>query len=253
MDQVEVGGFLRLYNRGGYVLDFSTNDFDTFCMDSIGVAPCQKYQLSKGKSLVAFCDEASPEDVEKLLFDMLTYYEFHCIHRPGEDKYRTVYEKCKQVFDREHNTVTIEAPAIVLVNRDYIKDISTRAIRDVENEEYDSAITKSRTLLEEVFCYVIEQKGEEPLQKGDIKKLYRQVKDLYNMHADAGMDRRINELLSGLEKIIDSIAEMRNKSSDAHGVGQKRINISEHHARLFVNSAMTMADFILSVGKEDRA
>ena len=122
MDKVEVGGFLRLYNRGGYVLDFSTNDFDTFCMDSVGVAPCQKYKLSKGKSLVAFCDEASPEDVEKLLFDMLTYYEFHCIHRPGEDKYRAVYEKCKQVFDREHNIVTIETPAIVLVNRDYIKE-----------------------------------------------------------------------------------------------------------------------------------
>ena len=27
----------------------------------------------------------------------------------------------------------------------------------------------------------------------------------------------------------------------------KRINIDEHHARLFVNAAMTMADFILSV------
>lgn len=68
------------------------------------------------------------------------------------------------------------------------------------------------------------------------------------MHADASMDRRVNELLSGLEKIIDAVAEMRNKSSDAHGVGQKRINIFEHHARLFVNSSMTLADFILSVG-----
>ena len=124
-------------------------------------------------------------------------------------------------------------------------------IRDVENGEYDSAITKSRTLLEEVFCFVIEKKQKEPSQKGDIKKLYKQVKELYNMHSDAGMDKRINELLSGLEKIIDAIAEMRNKNSDAHGVGQKRINISEHHARLFVNSAMTMADFILSVGGKE--
>ena len=37
-----------------------------------------------------------------------------------------------------------------------------------------------------------------------------------------------------------------NKDSDAHGVGANRISIEEHHARLFVNSAMTMADFILS-------
>ena len=48
-------------------------------------------------------------------------------------------------------------------------------------------------------------------------------------------------------KLIEAIAEMRNKDSDAHGVGANRISIDEHHARLFVNSAMTMADFILSV------
>ena len=40
---------------------------------------------------------------------------------------------------------------------------------------------------------------------------------------------------------------MRNKNSDAHGVGATRITIDEHHARLFANTAMTMADFILSV------
>ena len=40
---------------------------------------------------------------------------------------------------------------------------------------------------------------------------------------------------------------MRNKDSDAHGVGVKRIGLDEHHARLIVNASMTMADFILSV------
>ena len=35
-----------------------------------------------------------------------------------------------------------------------------------------------------------------------------------------------------------SIAERRNKDSDAYGVGANRIAIDEHHARLFVNAAM---------------
>lgn len=48
-----------------------------------------------------------------------------------------------------------------------------------------------------------------------------------------------------LQKTI--IAEMRNVGSDSHGVGAKRISIAEHHAKLFVNAAMIMADFILSV------
>lgn len=146
-------------------------------------------------------------------------------------------------------TITVEAPTVKGIDRNYIVNLSGRAMTDVTEGNYDSAITKSRTLLEEVFCYVIEKKGETPTESGDIGKLYSQVKQLYNMHQSKEMDKRINALLSGLEKILSSIAEMRNKGSDSHGVGARRINIAEHHARLFVNSAMTMADFILSVSE----
>lgn len=148
------------------------------------------------------------------------------------------------------STVSVAAPSVKTIDRSYITDLSDRAMKDVIDGSYDSAITKSRTLLEEVFCYVIEKKGEEPSESGDIGKLYNQVKQLYNMHQSKDIDKRINGLLSGLEKILSAIAEMRNKGSDSHGVGAKRINIADHHARLFVNSAMTMADFVLAVSEK---
>jgi hypothetical protein len=149
-------------------------------------------------------------------------------------------------------TVEVAAPAVKNIDREYIKDISDRAMQDIVSKNYDSAITKSRTLLEEVFCYVIEKKNETTSSSGDIGILYKQVKDLYNMHADKDIDRRINTLLSGLEKIVSSIAEMRNANSDAHGVGNRRLSIAEHHARLLVNSAMTMAEFVLSIGNNTK-
>lgn len=148
--------------------------------------------------------------------------------------------------------VTVDAPAVKIVDQAYIADISDRAMKDVTEGNYDSAITKCRTLLEEVFFYVIEKKNETPSTKGDIGKLYGQVKSLYHMHQQKDMDNRINALLSGLEKILSAISEMRNKGSDAHGAGSNRIAIDEHHARLFVNSAMTMADFVLSVGEKQK-
>lgn len=148
------------------------------------------------------------------------------------------------------STVSVSVPSVKTINRSYITDLSDRAMKDVMDGNYDSAITKSRTLLEEVFCYVIEKKGNGPSESGDIGKLYNQVKQLYNMHQSKDIDKRINGLLSGLEKILSAIAEMRNKGSDSHGVGAKRINIADHHARLFVNSAMTMADFILAVSEK---
>lgn len=252
MNNIEKGAFLKLFNRNGYVLNFSTNSFNSFTMESIGVPLCQKYGLSKGASLTAYCSEATETDIIKLFSDLLEYYKLHLLSSSYNDgEYSNLYEKCKIIIERESKTnVKLSTPAITCVNRDYIKDISIRAMQDVDNQNYDSALTKSRTLLEEVFCYVIEQKGDTPSDKGDIGKLYKQVKDLYNMHTDGNMDKRINTLLSGLEKIVSSIAEMRNKASDSHGVGANRITINEHHARLFVNSSMTMADFILSVAEK---
>ena len=252
LSKIEIGAFLNFYNRNGYVLNFSTSSFDAFTMQSIGVPLCQRYQLSKGKSLMAYCEDADYEDIFKLLVDLLEYYELNCMGAYGEEKYKPQYERCRKIMDRELNSVIrLDTPAITCVNRDYIKDIAARANRDVDNGEYDSAITKSRTLLEEVFCHAIEKKGETPSDKGDVGKLYNQVKTLYDMHQAKDVDKRINALLSGLEKILTAIKEMRNEASDSHGVGNRRIILEEHHARLFVNSAMTMADFILSVQKKN--
>lgn len=154
---------------------------------------------------------------------------------------------------KKGSTIIVTSSSVKLIDRPYIVDISERAMKDVSDGNFDSAITKSRTLLEEVFCYVVEQGGKAPSDNGDIGKLYNQVKELYNMHQNKELDKRINGLLSGLEKILSAIAEMRNKGSDSHGVGAKRINIADHHARLFVNSAMTMADFILAVGERQHS
>lgn len=148
-------------------------------------------------------------------------------------------------------SIEVEAPTIKIIDSEYIKGLSDRALNDIEQSNYDSAITKCRTLIEEVFCYVIELKNETPSQSGKIEVLFNQVKSLYNMHQDREIDKRINMLLSGLEKIITSISLMRNKDSDSHGVGSKRINISEHHARLFLNASIMTCDFILAVGNKN--
>ena len=148
--------------------------------------------------------------------------------------------------------INIDIPNINVVNRDYIKDLSERAMKDIDEGNLDSAITKSRTVLEETFYYAIEIKGEEPSDNGDIGKLYKQVKDLYSMHTNKDMDKRVNKLLSGLENIVQSIAEMRNNGSDSHGLGSKRVNIADYHARLAVNSSTTMAEFILSVSQNSK-
>lgn len=147
-------------------------------------------------------------------------------------------------------TPNISIKNLKTIDRDYIKSLSDRAIDNVDSEHYDSALTQARTILEETFDYVLEKRNVKPSSKGDINKLYKQVKDEYKMHENKNADKRINRLLSGLENIVSAVSEMRNKNSDSHGVGERRLTIDKHHARLAVNSATTMADFILSVEKK---
>ncbi|WOB47655.1 hypothetical protein NX757_04745 [Veillonella atypica] len=58
---IEKQYFISLLNRDGYVLDFSTNSFNVFTINSIGIALCNHYGLSKGKSLEAFLVECPPD------------------------------------------------------------------------------------------------------------------------------------------------------------------------------------------------
>lgn len=148
-------------------------------------------------------------------------------------------------------TPVIEAPNIKLINISYVQGLRERCTEDFNAGNYDSVITKSRTVIEEVLIYILEQNQVEVEKKGDINKIYNQVKGLYNMRQDKGYDGRVNGLLSGLEKIVQSVAEMRNVNSDAHGVGSKRIIIKEREARLVMNSAVTFCEYILEIYKNN--
>lgn len=224
------------------------DDLMKYCIDNNCISDLLSFLFSK-EQFVDKLKGYSPTDIEtahKEIVEMalekingLLYFGGNALHVVGNQfQIRPI-----------GSTVTISAPAVKKLDRDYIRSLSERAMKDIDESNYDSAITKSRTMLEEVFCYVIEKKKEDPSSSGDIGKLYNQVKTLYSMHQHEGTDKRINMLLSGLEKIVTAIAQMRNKGSDSHGLGAKRININDYHALLVVNSATTMADFILSVGE----
>ena len=194
------------------------------------------------------------DEYYKSIFDKCS--DFLCQYRgssipPNMDKVDLYYTMPIYIFGNEG--IVIETSRIKVIDRNYIKSLAERAQEDISNTNFDSAITKCRTLVEEVFCYVIELKNEKPHESGDISDLYKQVKSLYNMHQSKEVDVRINMLLSGLEKILTAIAQMRNKNSDSHGVGGKRFNIDEHHAQLFLNSAIAMSDFVLAVAEKNIA
>lgn len=114
----------------------------------------------------------------------------------------------------------------------------------VEVGDYSGAITNARSLIEAV-CVKIESELD-PLNAqgndGDLVKMFNRTRKL--LHLDPSrrdISDSLKQVLSGLSNIINGLAAMRNKMSDAHGVAYKP---SRHHAKLAVNSAKTLADFL---------
>lgn len=46
---------------------------------------------------------------------------------------------------------------------------------------------------------------------------------------------------------------MRNENSDSHGVGSKRIQVNRREARLIMNSAITLCDYVLDVFEDKKS
>lgn len=149
--------------------------------------------------------------------------------------------------------VVIETPKVKIITSLYIRELPERIKDDLENKDYDSVITKSRTLLEEVLIFIIEKMTFERYKStGDLVKIYQDATELMNMRQKGDWDKRVNELLGGLHKLVSAISSMRNMNSDAHGAGLSRINIKKREALLVAHSSMMLAEYWLSVfeGKE---
>ena len=143
--------------------------------------------------------------------------------------------------------ITVPTEHISSINVEYIRGLLGRVEEDLCSKQYDSVVTKSRTLVEEVIIYILEQKCVTAPTSGNLPELYKECKATLGMTQDRSWDKRILEMLSGLEKIVSAICGMRNTNSDAHGVGSTRIEIKEREARLIVNASITMCEYILEV------
>mgnify|MGYP001771575134 FL=1 len=144
--------------------------------------------------------------------------------------------------------IVVETPKVKIITTQYIRELPERIKDDINNKDYDSVITKSRTLLEEVLIFIIEKMTFERYKSnGDLVKIYQDATELMNMRQRGDWDKRVNELLGGLHKIVNAISSMRNMNSDAHGAGSSRITIKKREALLVAHSSMMLAEYWLSV------
>ena len=109
----------------------------------------------------------------------------------------------------------------------------------------EGAITSARTLLEEVCKHILEDAGIVGQEKWDLPKLHGEVAKVMNLAPSQHTEETFKRILGGCHSVVEGLGSLRNKISDAHGGGRRRVRPSERHASLAVNLAGSMSMFLI--------
>jgi abortive infection Abi-like protein len=127
---------------------------------------------------------------------------------------------------------------------EFIEEQLTKCDRKLREDDFDGAITNARSLVEAVLFEIEGQldSGRDEYD-GDLPKLFKRVqKHLRLDPSRTDISDSLRQMLSGLIGIIAGLAPLRNKMGDAHVRSYKP---AKHHARLAVNAAKTVCDFLI--------
>lgn len=127
---------------------------------------------------------------------------------------------------------------------DVVIDEQIRKCREkIANEDFGGAITNARSLVESLLHSIENELGTQDSEPdGDLVRAFNRVRTLLNLDPSRkDISDSLKQVLSGLTSVVNGLAAMRNKMSDAHATTYKP---EKRHAKLAVNSAQTLADFL---------
>ena len=268
--KMEEGTFLMLFNRSGYVLNFSTNDFDIFTTNSIGEALCEKFGLSKGKSLTAYLNNASDENRFKLISDLFYYYKENMEYEYNEnyeddiywvssvsrydERYARIYKKCKVIMDRLEGVPSVITKTADNLKNKFSSEYMSRQIElmvSMQLTNPTNAIGLSKELIESCCKTILDELNIEWGKNDDVPQLANKTLNALNLlpvnvqETDQGAEA-IRAVLGNLRAIPTNLAEIRNPFGSGHGKSASFQGLETRHAKLAVGSSITFVDFIWS-------
>lgn len=264
LTKIEMGGFAKLFVRGGYVLNFTTADFDTFTMDSIGIQLCNHYGLSKGRSLLAFIEESDPETATKLLLDLFEYYEFYFsfeYEAEGLDEankltfnkeMRSRYLECKKVARREHAILHPLQTSVEYILQEFSSDFMNERISllmSMRESDPTEAIGKSKELIESCCKTILGKLDIDINRKWDLPRLIKETMKALSISTetitgDSRESQIVCKILGSLSGLAAGVAEFRNEYGSGHGKPADFHALPVRHAKLAVGSSITLVEYL---------
>lgn len=250
-NQITNGDVLAPYRSGPKLVDFF---IDFGCNDTYGAGFPSRHVYAKD-SLRSLDQETQWAAVEAAV-DPAHYLEFEGGVDPAVEhinKY-LAFDGLELVFSRNRyrmarandSLVQVEDVALAVdpLAQEFIEEQINKCQTKIRDEDYDGAITNARSLLEAVLRELEQYLVVEPAKPdGDLGKLFKRVQKKLNLEPSRqDISDSLKQVLSGLSSIVNGIAPIRNRMSDAHA---RSFKPARHHAKLAVNAAHTAVDFLV--------
>ena len=254
LKETDIIAFLQLFNRGGYVLNFSTAAFDDFTKHTVGVALCSRYNLSKGKSLEQYTRDAEETEIIKLFSALMDYYESQPIYIDeinGNNSFSAIYKKCKSILSSfpKDSYLTNQAESLKeKVSSQYLASVIDLMYR-MQKDNPTEAIGKAKELIESCCETILEKNNIVPDNNWKLNNLVDETMKLLEITPKHIPDTTkesaaIKAILGNLKGIASNIAIIRNAYGSGHGKSSSYKGLQERHAKLAIGSSITLVVFL---------
>ncbi|MDD2505179.1 MAG: abortive infection family protein [Bacilli bacterium] len=141
---------------------------------------------------------------------------------------------------------------IASYGRDYIISAWNKAL-ERRSSDPKGAITVSRTLLETVCKYILDDLSIEYDDKSDMPVLYGLVANNLHLAPNQQTEQIMKQITGGCFSVVQGIGSIRNKISDAHGEGEEQTLVDNKYSMFIVNLAGSLSLFLLDSYESSRA
>lgn len=126
-----------------------------------------------------------------------------------------------------------------------------RALKNVNTQPLE-AVSAASNLLESICRVHIEDANLGMPPKQDLRSLWKVVSTDLGFDASKIQDNDLKRVVSGMFSIVDGISALRTHGSSAHGQGTTMYKPAPRHARFAVNSAHSLAMFLLETTNNNK-
>jgi len=133
---------------------------------------------------------------------------------------------------------------LVAISHNAVNEQISKANKRIATGDYAGAIASSYTLTEHLLKLILrEAEVSFNENEGDIRALYKLVREPLNLNPGGeSIASPLKPILDGFQKLVAGLYEISNKASDRHA---RRYNPAAHHAKLAVNAAFALCEFLV--------